>query len=73
MPYTKPGTSPAPNRLTAMASQGAAPTTVPNQNGTIVVETRPGGFDLSCTQPNRIIATLAPAMAIMAVMSVMPL
>ena len=40
---------------------------MPNQNGSMVVRVRPGGFTSSCTQPNRIIATFAPAIAISAV------
>jgi hypothetical protein len=34
----------------------------PNQNGIIVTVDRPGGLADSCSQPNRIMATLAPAM-----------
>ncbi len=36
------------------------------------MEERPGGLARSWTQPNRIMPTFAPAMAITAVMSVMP-
>lgn len=37
-----------------------------------MVEVRPGGFTCSCNQPNRIIATLAPAMRISALKVVIP-
>ncbi len=56
-----------------MAIHGAMPAIVPNQNGSIVVVVRPGGFIRSCTQPKRIIATFAPATAITDVMLVIPL
>ena len=56
-----------------MAIHGAMPAIAPNQNGSIVVVVRPGGLIRSCTQPNRIIATFAPAMAITDAMSVIPL
>ena len=46
---------------------------MPNQNGSIVVRSRPGGFITSWSQPKRIIATLAPMIAITAVMPVIPL
>ena len=55
-----------------MATHGARPTTVPNQKGSIVVWSRPGGFIRSWIHPNRIIATLAPATAMTLVMPVMP-
>ena len=58
--------------LAVIATQGAAPATQPNQNGSIVVRVRPGGFISSCNQPNRIIATLAPAMPMSALSPVMP-
>ena len=45
-----------------MATQGVAPATQPNQNGFIVRVRPPGGFADSWSQPNRIIATLAPMM-----------
>ena len=45
---------------------------VPNQNADIEVLCRPGGFMRSWIHPKRIIATLAPAMAMSALMPVMP-
>ena len=61
-----------PTRLTAIATHGAMPTRQPNQKGSAVVEVRPGGFSCSWSQPNRIIATLAPATAITALIDVIP-
>ncbi len=55
-----------------IATHGARPASVPNQNGIIDVSVRPGGLYRSCSQPKRIMATLAPATAITAVISVMP-
>ena len=53
-----------------MATHGAAPATQPNQKGCIVSAAAPGGFADSWSQPNRIIATLAPTMPMSAEMSV---
>lgn len=55
-----------------MATQGVMPTSVPNQNGFIVVDVRPGGFIVSCNQPNRIMPTLAPITVITELMLVTP-
>ena len=55
-----------------MATHGATPTRTPNQNGTIVVRLRSGGFITSCNHPNRIMATLAPMMPRTAEISVIP-
>ena len=43
--------------LNVMTIHGGAPATQPNQNGSIEVRVRPGGFICSWSQPNRIIAT----------------
>jgi hypothetical protein len=72
MPYTKPGTVSAPTTLTTIATQGARPTRVPNQKGSIVVLSRPGGFISSWIHPKRIIPTLAPALATIVVIPVRP-
>jgi hypothetical protein len=58
--------------LRLIATQGAAPAMQPNQNGSIVVDARSGGFIFSWSQPKRIIATLVPMMAIAAVSWVIP-
>ena len=58
--------------LNQIEIHGARPTSVPNQNGSIVVVARPGGFITSWIQPKRIIPTLAPATAMTALMPVMP-
>ena len=63
----------APITFTQIATHGASPAIVPNQNGSMVVDVRPGGFMRSWSQPNKIMATFAPAMATTAVTSVMPL
>ena len=58
--------------LITITSHGAMPTRLPIQNGSIVVEVRPGGFIRSWSQPKRIMATFAPATAITALIEVMP-
>ena len=50
----------------------ALPAAQPNQNGFIVTVERPGGLADSCSQPNRIIAMLAPAMPMSAEIDTMP-
>jgi hypothetical protein len=74
-PEHEPGTTSSGVRpeVAPIAIHGAMPASVPNQNGSIVVVARPGGFIRSWSQPNRIIATFAPAIAITEVMPVMPL
>jgi hypothetical protein len=55
-----------------MATHGATPAKQPNQNGFMVTVDRPGGLASSCSQPKRIIATLAPAIPMSAEIPSMP-
>ena len=73
---TGPGGAPIVDSFGFASAPGvvveAMPTRQPNQKGSAVVEVRPGGFSCSWSQPNRIIATLAPATAITALIDVIP-
>ena len=55
-----------------MAIHGASPDQRAEPERQHVVLVRPGGFIDSCSQPNRIIATLAPAIAMTASIPVIP-